>query len=369
MAEVRFENVHKQFGTRKSPRTVLKDITLSIKDREFMVLLGPSGCGKSTLLRMLAGLERISSGQILIDGRVVNDVPPSERDIAMVFQDYALYPHMTVRENLSFGLRMRKTPKDKVAEQVKMAASLLELEEVLTRKPSQLSGGQRQRVAIGRAIVRHPKVFLFDEPLSNLDAKLRSQTRAELADLHKRVEATTIYVTHDQIEAMTLADRIAILNEGNIHQVGTPHEVFHSPADKFVATFVGYPSMNLVGGELTADGFAAHALRLNGMERPAPNGQVTLGIRPEAIKVLKPDAQKFDLEAVIQLIEVVGNDEIVFVRAGRLNLVLRAFNLNLSERVDIGDKLKLAFDREGLLWFEPGEYGRRLLSDARTTTA
>ncbi|MDD3992769.1 MAG: sn-glycerol-3-phosphate ABC transporter ATP-binding protein UgpC [Desulfobacteraceae bacterium] len=250
MASVMLESVYKRFGKTE----VVHGVSLDIRDTEFIVLVGPSGCGKSTLLRMVAGLEEISQGTIRIDDRVVNDLAPKDRGCAMVFQNYALYPHMNVYKNMSFGLQLQRTPKDEIQRRVVEAARILGLEELLQRKPHELSGGQRQRVAMGRAIVRHPSVFLFDEPLSNLDAKLRTQMRTEIKRLHKKVNTTIIYVTHDQIEAMTLADRIVVLRDGRIEQVGTPMEVFQNPANTFVAGFIGSPPMNLVPGAVIARG-------------------------------------------------------------------------------------------------------------------
>lgn len=242
MAEVRLRNVTKVFGK----VVAVKNFTLDIKDGEFVILVGPSGCGKTTTLRSIAGLEEIDSGEIYIGDRLVNDVPPKDRDIAMVFQNYALYPHMDVYKNMSFGLRLRKVPKQEIDKIVRRTADMLGIGELLDRKPKELSGGQRQRVALGRAIVRNPKVFLFDEPLSNLDAKLRIAMRAELLDLHRRLKTTTIYVTHDQLEAMTMADRIVVMNEGVIQQVGTPQEVYDHPVNKYVAGFIGSPEMNFI---------------------------------------------------------------------------------------------------------------------------
>ena len=242
MAEVRLRKIVKRYDEVEAVR----GIDLDIADHEFVVLVGPSGCGKSTTLRMIAGLEDITGGDILIGGDVVNDVPPKDRDIAMVFQNYALYPHMTVEQNMSFGLRLKRYPKAEIRKRVDEAARILDIKELLNRKPKQLSGGQRQRVAMGRAIVRKPKVFLFDEPLSNLDAKLRVQMRTEIKKLHQQVRTTTVYVTHDQVEAMTLADRVVVMNDGIIEQVGTPHELYHSPQTRFVAGFIGSPAMNFI---------------------------------------------------------------------------------------------------------------------------
>ena len=268
MATVSLKNIHKSFGD----VNVINDASIDIADHEFVALVGPSGCGKSTMLRMVAGLESISSGQIEIDGRVVNDVAPSDRQVAMVFQSYALYPHMTVRQNISFGLEVTGHPKTEIKSKVERAAQILQLEQLLDRKPKQLSGGQRQRVAIGRAIVRDPGVFLFDEPLSNLDAELRVQMRVELALLHQELNATMIYVTHDQIEAMTLADKIVVLQGGVIQQIGPPMELYNRPANAFVAGFIGSPRMNM---------FSVDTARRAGWTSTLPEGAVQIGVRPE----------------------------------------------------------------------------------------
>ena len=301
-------------------------IDLDIADKEFVVLVGPSGCGKTTTLRMIAGLEDITEGEVVIGGAVVNDVPPKDRDIAMVFQNYALYPHMTVHENMSFGLRLKKLPKEEIARRVDSAARILGLTELLERKPKQLSGGQRQRVAMGRAIVRDPKVFLFDEPLSNLDAKLRVQMRTEIKKVHQKVRTTTVYVTHDQVEAMTLADRVVVMNAGRIEQVGTPHELYHSPQTRFVAAFIGSPAMNLVPCALEE---SAGALRLRLGDKVALSipqsrtgryrgyaGRTGLiaGLRPEHLfeqrQHLEPGQEPF--EALPEVVEPMGNETLVF---------------------------------------------------------
>src|SRR5271163_2777754 len=255
MAEVALRNVIKRYDDVEAVRS----ISLDIPDNEFVVLVGPSGCGKSTTLRMIAGLEEVTSGDIYIGGAIVNDLPPKDRDIAMVFQNYALYPHMSVYENMSFGLKLRKFPKDEIKRRVDNAARILDITELLERKPKALSGGQRQRVAMGRAIVRNPKVFLFDEPLSNLDAKLRVQMRTEIKKVHQKVTTTTVYVTHDQVEAMTLADRVVVMNAGRIEQVGAPNDLYHSPATRFVAGFIGSPAMNFMPCRLTGSGDALSA--------------------------------------------------------------------------------------------------------------
>ena len=271
----------------------MKDVNLEIRDREFVVLVGPSGCGKTTTLRMVAGLEEITSGEISIDGRVVNDLPPMDRDIAMVFQNYALYPHMSVYDNMAFGLKMRKFGRDEIQKRVREAAEILGIQPLLARRPRQLSGGQRQRVALGRAIVRHPRVFLFDEPLSNLDAKLRVQMRVELKRLHERLETTAIYVTHDQVEAMTLGDRVVVMKDGLVQQVGEPLELYGRPANRFVAGFIGSPAMNFVEVAINGAGDAlwaeAEGLRLQvppqlaALMRTQTGQRLTLGVRPEAL--------------------------------------------------------------------------------------
>ncbi|MEO2039540.1 MAG: sn-glycerol-3-phosphate ABC transporter ATP-binding protein UgpC [Martelella sp.] len=290
MASVELSNIRKSYGALE----VIHGVSLSIEDGEFVALVGPSGCGKSTLLRMIAGLEEITGGEIAIGGEIVNDLTPRERNIAMVFQSYALYPHMTVAENMGFNLRLAKRPKAEIEERVNEAARMLDLTALLDRKPSQLSGGQRQRVAMGRAVVRDPAVFLFDEPLSNLDAKLRVQMRAEIKTLHQRVETTSVYVTHDQIEAMTLADRVVVLNQGRIEQQGTPIELYRKPANLFVAAFIGSPAMNLLPGTIVAaDGAPAvrfadgTVLAISGDHAGlTPDRKVTVGLRPEH---LNPD--------------------------------------------------------------------------------
>jgi len=288
MASVVIDNVRKAFGQVE----VIKGVSLDIAEGEFVALVGPSGCGKSTLLRMIAGLEAVSDGEIRIGDRVVNDIEPKDRDVAMVFQSYALYPHMTVAENLSFALRLKKTARDKVDSRVDHAARMLGLADLLQRLPRQLSGGQRQRVAMGRALVRNPQVFLFDEPLSNLDAKLRVQMRAEIKKLHQNLKVTTVYVTHDQMEAMTLADRVVVLQGGVIEQVGRPLELYDRPANAFVAGFIGSPAMNLLPGRISADGAGFELssqtrLPLPEPLRPFAGRPVTLGVRPEHLSVAK----------------------------------------------------------------------------------
>src|SRR6201981_2509537 len=290
MAQVSLRKVVKRFDDTEAGR----GIDLDIADKEFVVLVGPSGCGKTTTLRMIAGLEEISAGEIAVDGEVVNDVPPKDRDMAMVFQNYALYPHMTVYETMSFGLRLKRYPKDEIARRVREAARILDITELLESKPRQLSGGQRQRVAMGRAIVRNPKVFLFDEPLSNLDAKLRVQMRTEIKRVHQKVRTTTVYVTHDQVEAMTLADRVVVMNAGRIEQIGTPHELYHNPKTRFVAGFIGSPAMNFVNARVVNGGATLQIRLSEQLSLPVPESrtarykpyldkEVVFGLRPEDI--------------------------------------------------------------------------------------
>ncbi len=324
MAEVILQGVSKIYDDQTK---AVDDVNISIQDKEFVVLVGPSGCGKTTTLRMIAGLEEISRGEILIDGKVINDLPPKDRDIAMVFQNYALYPHMTVYENLAFGLKLRKLDKKEIEKRVNDAARILGLEKYLNRKPKALSGGQRQRVAVGRAIVRNPKVFLFDEPLSNLDAKLRVQMRSEISRLHKELGATMIYVTHDQVEAMTMGDRIVVMKDGRVQQVDTPLNLYHKPVNKFVAEFIGSPSMNFIKGEILTENsqlFFQSALKNLTFVIPerfkAPIikhsiKQVWLGIRPEDIH-LKSEAAMNNNQAVINseihLVEPLGNQTLIY---------------------------------------------------------
>jgi len=310
MATVEVRNVRKAFG----PVEILHGVSVDIADGEFVVLVGPSGCGKSTLLRMLAGLENITSGEIAIGGRVVNTVPPKDRDIAMVFQNYALYPHMTVYDNMAFSLTLAKAPKSVMDEEVGRAAKILGLEQLLHRFPRQLSGGQRQRVAMGRAIVRNPQVFLFDEPLSNLDAKLRVQMRSEIKELHQRLKVTTVYVTHDQIEAMTMADKIVVMNNGHIEQIGAPLELYDRPANLFVAGFIGSPAMNMVkgtvsNGALRMEDGTAWPLPTNG-GRPA-DGPAVYGVRPEHL-MLDPGG----IQATVQVVEPTGSETQVLMKIG-----------------------------------------------------
>jgi multiple sugar transport system ATP-binding protein len=307
MASVGFKEIHKSFGSTK----VLHGISLDIADGEFMVLVGPSGCGKSTLLRMLAGLEDITGGTIAIDGRVVNDLDSKDRDIAMVFQSYALYPHMTVRENMGFSLRLRKESVRRIAEGVDRAARILNLEPYLDRYPRELSGGQRQRVAMGRAIVRDPKVFLFDEPLSNLDAKLRVAMRSEIKALHQRLKTTTVYVTHDQVEAMTMADRIAVMNEGRIEQLGEPLELYDRPANLFVAQFIGSPAMNVFEGIWKDRSVEALGVRWPCSAKASEGQKVIYGIRPEHLSL-----NEGAIAGEIEVVEPMGAETEILVKIG-----------------------------------------------------
>jgi sn-glycerol 3-phosphate transport system ATP-binding protein len=306
VAEVRYEGVGKVFT---GGVVALDDFTLTIHDGEFMILVGPSGCGKSTALRLVAGLERPTSGRIGIGGKVVNDVSPRDRDIAMVFQNYALYPHMTVERNLAFGLRQRHTARDEVGRRVREISDMLGLGELLSRRPGQLSGGQRQRVAMGRALVREPKAFLLDEPLSNLDAKLRVQMRSELKKLHRRLEITTIYVTHDQVEAMTLGDRIAVMSAGRLQQLGGPQDVYDTPANVFVAGFIGSPPMNLLRGSVRAG--IASAGTFSVAAPRVMDGPVTVGVRPEAFRIAETDAAGPCIEAEVDVVEPLGDEVLV----------------------------------------------------------
>lgn len=330
-------------------------IDLAIDDGEMIVLVGPSGCGKSTLLRMIAGLEGISKGDLIIDQRKVNDLEPGERDIAMVFQNYALYPHMSVFDNMAYGLRNRGTPKDKIQQLVQEVATMLELDHLLDRRPNQLSGGQRQRVAMGRAIVRRPKVFLFDEPLSNLDAKLRVQMRLEIKSLQRKLNTTAVYVTHDQVEAMTLADRLVVLNGGNVEQIGTPLEVYDAPASLFVATFIGSPAMNIVTGRLEHGqlNIGAHTLATCDV---VGHQSVSVGLRPEHLKVV--DTNKALFTMTVTLTESLGADLLVYghIRGTDSLLTLR---LEGHTKVKEGDQLPLTIAAHNLHVFD-GEHGKRL---------
>ncbi len=335
MAKVVFEEVAKKFGKVE----VIKPVNLEIKDKEFLVLVGPSGCGKSTMLRMIAGLEEITSGLIKIDDKIVNDLPPKDRDIAIVFQNYALYPHMTAYENMAFGLKIRKMSKSVIHQKVSEAARILEIEDLLDRKPKAMSGGQRQRIAIGRAIVRDPKVFLFDEPLSNLDAQLRGQMRLEIASLHKRLKTTIVYVTHDQVEAMTLGDRIVVLNKGIVQQVDTPQQLYKHPANIFVAGFIGSPKMNFLEGILVVEKEHCFFQDLDGVVRvPIENKtglvnghKITCGVRPEHI-FSDPSKIKTTIKfsAKVTWVELLGHDGFAFFEIGGKQHSVRLYAEELS---------------------------------------
>ena len=356
MATVTFDHVTKRFS---GDVQAVSDLNLQIADGEFLVLVGPSGCGTTTALRCIAGLETISEGRVLIDDRVVNDVAPKDRDIAMVFQSYALYPHMSVYDNLAFGLKLRKMSKPQIDERVKAAAGTLGLEKFLDRKPKALSGGQRQRVALGRAIVREPKVFLMDEPLSNLDAKLRVQTRAEILRLHRRLGATMIYVTHDQVEAMTMGDRIAVMRDGLLQQAGTPQDLYSSPANLFVAGFIGSPAMNLAAAKTSDAGviFGDVRVALSGSRAEAaakrPVGtEVTLGFRPEHLELAAAGSDGDGLAhipASIDVVEFLGNDELIHAQAeGQEILAL----VSSSRKAQVGDKVDFTIPMDKLYLFD-----------------
>ncbi|MGH7048164.1 MAG: ABC transporter ATP-binding protein [Stellaceae bacterium] len=356
MAEVVLQNLNKNFDEVYA----VKDVNLSIRDKEFMVLVGPSGCGKTTTLRMVAGLESISSGRILIDTKVINDLSPMDRDIAMVFQNYALYPHMSVYDNMAFGLKMRKLDRAEIGRRVQEAAEILGIEALLGRKPRQLSGGQRQRVALGRAIVRHPQVFLFDEPLSNLDAKLRVQMRVELKKLHDRLGTTAIYVTHDQVEAMTLGDRVVVMKDGLVQQVGGPLELYNEPANRFVAGFLGSPAMNFAtvamrdnAGVLWAenDGIRIRVPgQIAGRLRPYCGQQVTMGIRPEDLHVAgADDPAELTLDAAVEVVEKLGSEILLDVAVGNHTMVA---SVEPDVRFNVRDRLRLALNPERLHFFD-----------------
>jgi len=356
MARVLLKGLNKKYDEVHA----VKDVNLEIRDREFVVLVGPSGCGKTTTLRMVAGLEEITSGEIQIDERVVNDLAPMDRDIAMVFQNYALYPHMSVYGNMAFGLKMRKFGREEIEKRVRRAAEILGIQELLQRRPRQLSGGQRQRVALGRAIVRNPRVFLFDEPLSNLDATLRVQMRVELKRLHHRLDTTAIYVTHDQVEAMTLGDRVVVMKDGLVQQVGEPLELYARPTNRFVASFIGSPAMNFAevtiaetNGALWAE---ASGLRLRiPAKKQADLGRyagqrVTLGVRPEALRVATgADPSDCAFDTTVEVVEPLGNEILLDVRAGANAMVAR---VDPATRVEVNETVRLAFDPERLHFFD-----------------
>ncbi len=350
MAKVQLKGIRKTYGQGPKAVAAIHGITAAIADGEFVVMVGPSGCGKSTLLRMVAGLEEVTEGEILIGERIVNQLEPKERDIAMVFQNYALYPHMSVYDNMAYGLRIRHLSKAEIEMRVQKAAAILELGALLQRTPRQLSGGQRQRVAMGRAIVREPAVFLFDEPLSNLDAKLRVQMRLELQKLHRTLGTTSLYVTHDQVEAMTLGQRLIVMNSGRAEQIGTPAEVYGRPASMFVAGFIGSPPMNLLQGRVSADGTQFDCSPGVAVALPAPHRELAgrecvLGVRPEHLFAGRPG-----LALVVEMVEVLGADLLVHGRLGQQSLVLRA---PAAMPVAVGARITAGFDLAALHWFDP----------------
>jgi multiple sugar transport system ATP-binding protein len=335
MAEIQLRNVNKRWGSFVG----VADFNLTIADQEFLVLLGPSGCGKTTTMRMIAGLEDVTEGEIAIDGRVVNDLDPKDRDVAMVFQSYGLYPHLNVYENIRFPLKVRKVDAATHDERVRRASAMVELDDFLHRKPAELSGGQRQRVALARAIVREPNVFLMDEPLSNLDAKLRVSTRAQIKNLSHELKVTTVYVTHDQIEAMTLADRVVVMKQGRVQQVGTPTEIYDNPANTFVASFIGSPAMNLMDGTLRGGTFEGQNVRIEGLK--APDGEVTLGFRAEDAAVAEGAGGQ--ITAPIYTIELLGDAVMLAVRAGGQLVSVKAHK---DYRAEIGDQVSFSVPAE-----------------------
>lgn len=359
MASVTYNHITKEYGN----VIAVKDLNLEIADKEFLVLVGPSGCGKTTALRMLAGLEEITKGEIKIGDRVVNEIPPKDRDIAMVFQSYALYPHMTVYDNLAFGLKLRKTPKEEIKRRVQEAAEILGIGELLTRKPRQLSGGQRQRVAVGRAIVREPKVFLFDEPLSNLDAKLRGAMRSEITKLHNRLGTTFIYVTHDQMEAMTMATRIAVINKGVLQQLDTPQALYDNPDNMFVAGFIGAPAMNFFKAKLHKED-GKLVVETDSFKIPVPpermkshqdyiDKPVVFGIRPEDIynpAFVPPGINVAAIETKVDVTELMGNEIFLYLLAGNDNIVAR---VDPRTNFRIGDKVQVSLNMDRCHLFDP----------------
>ncbi len=351
MAGVKFENLIKQYNENA---VILKGINLDIKNGEFMVLVGPSGCGKSTLLRTLAGLETVTSGKVMIGDKVVNNLPPKDRNIAMVFQSYALYPHMTVEENMAFGLKVRKMPESEIREKVNAAAEMLDIKHLLKRLPKEMSGGQRQRVAMGRAIVRNPEVFLFDEPLSNLDASLRTQMRVELKKLHEKLGTTIMYVTHDQVEAMTLADRIVILNKGIIQQVGTPAELFDTPTNIFVAGFIGSPSMNLIRMKtIKRDNY--HTLVSEGINigvifgEGAYHEELIAGIRPQDFMLTDDNPE---ISGSVEIVETLGRRSLVHVRLSETGKITVELDSAVARNFKTGSQIQLNVKHEKMHFFD-----------------
>ena len=365
MAEVRLENVSKIYNERIK---AVDNVSLTIHDKEFMVLVGPSGCGKSTTLRMVAGLEEISDGKIHIDDILVNDIPPKDRDIAMVFQNYALYPHMTVFENMAFGLKLRKFPKEEIKGRVGEAADILGLDDLLDRRPKELSGGQRQRVAVGRAIVRKPKVFLFDEPLSNLDAKLRVQMRVEISKLHQKLEATMIYVTHDQVEAMTMGDRITVMKDGLVQQVESPAHLYSKPVNKFVAGFIGSPAMNFFNGELVDNGQTLFKNKSFEIQIPGEISRklskkegknIVLGVRPEDFSLQSNKEESYNsIEALVEVIEPMGSENYVYLRSDDQEFIIKT---GPSVNLKINDKIKLFINLNNIHLFDEKSSASKIL--------
>ncbi len=366
MAEVILKNVSKTYdGKSKS----VNDVSININDQEFVVLVGPSGCGKSTTLRMIAGLEEVSEGEIFIDGKLINDVPPKDRDIAMVFQNYALYPHMTVYGNMAFGLKLRKFSKEEIKARVGEAARILDLTDYLDRKPKTLSGGQRQRVAVGRAIVRKPKVFLFDEPLSNLDAKLRVQMRTEISKLHKRLNATIIYVTHDQVEAMTMGTKIVVMKDGFTQQVGSPLDLYNNPVNKFVAGFIGSPSMNFIEAAVVESEGISLKLSNSDITLKLPSlhqtklkefigKNISLGIRPEDIRLVPAEGNYFPVNANLELIEPMGYESFIYFMIGKEQFTGRVVSSNINKN----EETKIIYLNIEKLYFFSQDTAKSILS-------
>ncbi len=356
MATVELKNINKIY---EGNVQAVKDANITVSDKEFVVLVGPSGCGKTTTLRMIAGLEDITTGELFIDGKMVNDIPPKDRDIAMVFQNYALYPHMSVYDNMAFGLKIRKFSKDEIKNRVDEAARILDIEQLLDRKPKALSGGQRQRVAVGRAIVRKPKVFLFDEPLSNLDAKLRVQMRAEISSLHNRLQATMVYVTHDQVEAMTMGDKIVVMKDGLIQQIGDPLQLYNHPVNRFVAGFIGSPPMNFMSVKIVEEGGKVYAVednfrvqidtRLAELSKPYVGKEMVFGVRPEDLKYDPKAKDDTCVPATVEVVEPLGAETHIYVNTGSHSIITR---VEPSLRLQVGDEVRLVPDFERVTLFD-----------------
>ncbi|MFW5994836.1 MAG: ABC transporter ATP-binding protein [Spirochaetia bacterium] len=356
MATVDLKNINKIY---EGNVQAVKDANITVKDKEFVVLVGPSGCGKTTTLRMIAGLEDITAGELEIDGKLVNDIPPKDRDIAMVFQNYALYPHMSVYDNMAFGLKIRKFSKSEIKNRVDEAARILDIEQLLDRKPKALSGGQRQRVAVGRAIVRKPKVFLFDEPLSNLDAKLRVQMRAEISSLHNRLQATMIYVTHDQVEAMTMGDKIVVMKDGLIQQIGDPLTLYNHPVNRFVAGFIGSPPMNFMSVKVEEEGGKIYAVednfriqidpRLAELTKPYAGKDMVFGVRPEDLKYNPNAKDDTCVTGTVEVVEPLGADTHLYVNTGTHSIITR---VDPSTKLEVGDEVRFTPDFDRVTMFD-----------------